>query len=94
MKRKSVVILPVATALASLNSGAGSTATSNGAPEQDASAAKSQPQTIKAVPPNTIYNAGEDLFGLLATRNADGTVVAQHSSHASHASHASHSSGH
>jgi hypothetical protein len=94
MKRKSAVILPIATALASLNSGAGATATTNGASDRDAGTVKSQAEAIKAIPPNTVYNAGEDLFGLLVSRNADGTVVAQHSSHASHASHASHSSGH
>jgi hypothetical protein len=93
MKRKSVVIVPLTSALAALHSGAGAATTASGAVERDASAVNSQPQTAQAVPANTTYKSGEDLFGLLVTRNADGTVVAQHSSHSSHGSHASHSSG-
>ncbi|MGJ5182138.1 His-Xaa-Ser repeat protein HxsA2 [Bradyrhizobium oligotrophicum] len=42
---------------------------------------------------NAFYQAGEDLLGFVMTKQADGTIVAGHSSHASHASHASHVSG-
>jgi hypothetical protein len=43
-----------------------------------------------AAKPNVVYQAGEDLLGLVVTKRDDGTVVAQHASHASHASHHSH----
>ena len=43
--------------------------------------------------PNSFYNFGEDLMGLVTSTSENGTVVAQHYSHASHASHASHYSG-
>lgn len=43
--------------------------------------------------PNTLVSTGESLFGFIMTKQADGTVVAQHESHASHASHESHASG-
>jgi hypothetical protein len=91
MKHKSAIVLPLATALASLNS-AGSANAAYEATEQDTSAGNGQPQPATSVRPNTIYSAGEDLFGLLVTRSADGTLIAQHSSHSSHSSHASHSS--
>jgi len=41
---------------------------------------------------NFVYPMAEDLLGLVVTRQADGTVVAQHASHVSHSSHASHHS--
>jgi hypothetical protein len=41
---------------------------------------------------NAHFQVGEDLLGFVMTKQADGTIVAQHSSHASHGSHASHAS--
>lgn len=93
MARQTPVILPLATALASLASvpatvddAVAKTGDSPGA----ASAQKnSVAQTGRA---NLIFKAGEDLLGLIITQQADGTIIAQHESHASHASHASHHS--
>lgn len=45
-----------------------------------------------AAKPNVVYQSGEELLGLVVTKRADGTVVAQHASHASHHSHHSHHS--
>jgi hypothetical protein len=42
--------------------------------------------------PNTFYNLGDDLMGLVTSTAVDGTLVAEHYSHSSHASHASHAS--
>jgi hypothetical protein len=42
--------------------------------------------------PNVFMAVGSDLLGLIVSRSAEGTVVAQHYSHSSHASHSSHSS--
>jgi hypothetical protein len=91
MTRKSAAILPLATALAALGSGADARASE--APRNEGSGSvKGEPQSVTPISANTVYSTGTDLFGLLVTRSADGTVVAQHSSHASHATHASHSS--
>jgi hypothetical protein len=95
MSRKTPVILPIATALASLTSVSATLDNAAAKTGDVSSAADAQnnvvPQTGE---PNLVFNAGEDLLGLIVTRQADGTVIAQHSSHASHASHASHYSGH
>jgi hypothetical protein len=40
--------------------------------------------------PNVFMSVGSDLLGLIVTRGADGTVVADHYSHSSHSSHSSH----
>jgi hypothetical protein len=91
MTWKSAAILPLATALAAL--GSGTDAKTLDEPINDGSGpVKSEPQALTPTAPNVVYSTGDDLFGLLVTRRADGAVVAQHSSHASHASHASHSS--
>lgn len=42
--------------------------------------------------PNVFMSVGKDLLGLIVTKRADGTVVADHSSHESHSSHSSHRS--
>jgi len=42
--------------------------------------------------PNTFYNLGDDLMGLVTSTATDGTLIAEHYSHSSHASHASHAS--
>jgi hypothetical protein len=90
MKHKPFVVLPLATALASLAGAASASAPANTSAEPTSGPADAQ--GVNKVQPNTIFTAGEDLLGLLVTTNADGTVVAQHSSHYSHSSHASHAS--
>jgi hypothetical protein len=88
MTRKTTVILPLATALASLV-GAPTTAANAAAPTQ--STAPERKPASTAIP-NTFAVAGQDLLGFIVTEQADGTLVAQHASHASHASHRSHAS--
>jgi hypothetical protein len=91
MKRKSIVVLPLATALASLSGAATANALANTSIEPTLGPADAQ-IGANNVQPNTIFKAGEDLLGLLVTTTPDGTVVAQHASHYSHSSHASHAS--
>jgi hypothetical protein len=57
---------------------------------QEPAAAPEQYRDFRSA--NTFYTVGENLLGLTAVRQADGTVLAQHASHASHSSHSSHSS--
>lgn len=92
MKRKNIAIVPLATALASLTTGANATVPAVNSADHSAQPADSQQAKAIEIQPNTIFRVGEDLLGLLVTQNADGTVVAQHSSHYSHSSHASHAS--
>lgn len=56
------------------------------APTNDAVSAGAQ------IEPSGHFQVGEDLLGFVVTRQADGTLIAQHASHASHASHHSHAS--
>jgi hypothetical protein len=94
MTRKRVVILPIATALASFASIPATT---------DKAAAKTPDQNVGAespeanrlppgVAPNVFFRVEEDLLGLIVTQQPDGTMLAQHYSHSSHASHESHAS--
>jgi hypothetical protein len=92
MAKKPKVILTIAAALASFT-----------APSHQAEASAPPPQSAVSTPetsatsvarPDIVYTDGEDLLGLIVTKKADGTVVAQHASHVSHASHASHASHH
>ena len=87
---KKNVVVPLATALAALTTGANATAPSATPPDTGSNPADSQQATPTNIQPNTVFTAGEDLLGLLVTQNADGTIVAQHASHSSHASHHSH----
>jgi hypothetical protein len=89
---KKTAVVPLATALAALTTGAHATAPSATPSDTGSNPVDSQQATPTNVQPNTVFTAGEDLLGLLVTQNADGSVVAQHGSHVSHASHASHSS--
>lgn len=92
MKGKKIVLVPLATALASL------AATTANAEKHPATAAeqsdvRSDAQAkAAAIPANTFFNVGDELFGMLVTTAADGTVIAQHRSHSSHSSHSSHRS--
>ena len=91
MSRKPIVILPLATVLASLVGVPGENSQGNAAtPAQ--SAAASENKLTSGVTPNSFAVAGQDLLGFLVTEQLDGTLIAQHVSHASHASHASHHS--
>lgn len=90
MKRKSMFVLPLATALASLSGAVDASVPANNSVEPTPGPANAQ--GVNKIQPNTIFTAGEDLLGLLVTTNADGTIVAQHASHYSHSSHASHAS--
>lgn len=76
MKQNPTVILPLATALASLAGGATHATTATVIEPTDA--AKADTNTVQ---PNTIFKAGDDLLGLLVTAATNGTVVAQHASH-------------
>jgi hypothetical protein len=95
MAHKPVVVLPIATALASL---AVVPATTQGvaANALDPNASVLSPDASRppyGVAPNTLFRVEEDLLGLIVSQRPDGTMVAQHYSHSSHASHASHASG-
>jgi hypothetical protein len=92
MKRKPIVILPLASALGAL---AGSTmvpaeaksiVSADPVATSEAAAAKSGQKA------NIFVSTGESLLGFIITKQADGTIVADHESHASHDSHASHES--
>ena len=90
MKQKKVTLVSLASALASIAPAAqGSIPTGLAAPVTTPKANHdASPQQ-----PNTFYNLGEDLMGLVTSTAEDGTMIAQHYSHSSHASHASHYSG-
>jgi hypothetical protein len=89
--KKSKIVLSLGAALASLTglSVQGGEATALVATEATAATAE---DTITNLQPNAHYQVGEDLLGFVMTKQADGTIVAGHSSHASHASHTSHAS--
>jgi hypothetical protein len=91
MKHKTVGLMSIATALASLAAAAQAGTPPVTSPEENTATTNEQAGAIKIIP-NTIFTAGQDLLGLLITQNADGTIVAQHASHYSHSSHASHAS--
>lgn len=91
MKKKTIAILPLATALA---------------PFVDQAEAKASGQTqiiettiecsdtVRATTerPNVKFAVGNALLGLKVFRSAEGVLMAGHSSHSSHSSHASHAS--
>ena len=90
MFRKPIVLLPLATALASL-AGAVGASVPNSSPTAKPLGPADDPGA-KDIKSERVIASGEDLLGFLVTTSADGTVVAQHSSHSSHSSHASHAS--
>lgn len=84
MKKKSVVILPIAAALASLGGLPAAIGATEGAPQPNSP----QADSTNAAPegqPNVLFNAGTELLSLTVMRDAHGTVIAQH--HHSHHSH-------
>jgi hypothetical protein len=93
MSTKSRAILPITTALAALSglSIAPDAASAAVTKDTEPALASQEAQPDKqGAQPNVLFTAGQDLLGLIVAKQADGTVVAQHSSHASHASHHSH----
>ena len=91
--RKSFAILPLATSLAALTTNANGTVVSEPAsPQHPAEAQSPQSASENTQRPNLVVDTGEAFLGLIVTKTAAGSVVAQHYSHESHASHESHSS--
>jgi hypothetical protein len=89
----SKVILPIAAALAALSTAAASDKASATAPQEaDVTTTVPAAVPVRAGQPNMLVTAGEDLLGLVVSKNEDGTVVADHYSHVSHGSHGSHTS--
>lgn len=91
MAEKSKVVLSLGTALASLIGVSVPGAEAKAVIVDDAGSATAENPAIKLLP-NAHYRVGEDLLGFVMTKQADGTIVAGHTSHASHASHTSHAS--
>jgi hypothetical protein len=93
MKRKSVTILPLATALGALAGAAlPPTAASSAVPADTPATTPNPVSASPALIANTLVSTGEALLGFVVSEQPDGTIIAQHVSHASHASHASHHS--
>jgi hypothetical protein len=93
MSRKPTVVLPLATALASLM-GAGTAVDSAKAALPDDRETLASPDSIPIteLKANSFFAAGDELLSFVTTEREDGTIIAQHVSHESHASHASHAS--
>ena len=91
--KRTTVLVPLATALASLTTAANANAPVASSTDQSDGMAGTENTQAPTVEPNTLFTAGNELLGMLVMKKSDGTVVAQHVSHASHASHTSHSSG-
>jgi hypothetical protein len=90
MKQNKVTLVSLASALAAIAPAAqGSIPTGPAAP---VTAPKADHGASSPRQPNTFYNLGEDLMGLVTSTAEDGTVIAEHYSHSSHASHQSHAS--
>jgi hypothetical protein len=89
MKKQPIVILPVAAALAGLGGVADSFAATGESVQKVMPQENTTGTAIKAQP-DFVFEIGEDLFGMTVTQQADGTVLAGHSSHYSHSSHRSH----
>ena len=90
MAEKSKLLLSIGAALASLSglSVQGAEAKIAVVNDDTSTPAKQALDSAKLMA-NAYFQLGEDLLGFVMTKQADGTIVAQHSSHASHASHAS-----
>lgn len=90
--RKSFAILPLATSLAALTTNANGTVVSEPASPQPPEAQSPQSASENTQRPNLVVDTGEAFLGLIVTKTAAGSVVAQHYSHELHASHELHSS--
>jgi len=84
-----ITIMPVAAALGALAANLPATPAQAAMAPQASEIPQPASQTV-AHEPNTFVSTGQDLLGFMVDRQADGTLVAYHTSHASHASHASH----
>jgi hypothetical protein len=92
MAEKSKILLSLGAALASLTGFSVQSVEAKQAIANDDTISSAK-QGLDAKPtPNAHFQVGEDLLGFVMTKQADGTIVAGHSSHSSHASHASHAS--
>jgi hypothetical protein len=94
MQRKPVVIIPLASALGALSGTAIVPTDAQSAPSNDPVVTSETVAARTGQKPNTLVSTGESLLGFIVTKQADGTIVADHDSHASHDSHTSHASGH
>ena len=90
MSDKPKIIVSLGAALAALTGASVQGIQAKTAATADVTVTAGNPES--QVVPNAHFQAGEDLLGFTMTRQADGTLVAQHASHASHASHTSHAS--
>jgi hypothetical protein len=93
MAKKLPTILPLAAAIAALQGLSAITPTPAAASTtgiDETNATRVGP--VAKAEPNVFMSIGGDLFGLIVTKGADGTVVADHYSHSSHSSHSSHHS--
>ena len=90
MNQKKVSLISLASALAAL-APAAQASVPTGTTTPDYPAKPDHDMSVRQ--PNTFYNLGEDLMGLVTSTAKDGTLIAEHYSHSSHASHASHYSG-
>ena len=86
MKRKSISLVSLASALAAI-SPAIATATPTKV-SGNSTDAKSTEKVIGEA--NAFFSLGKDLMGLRTSVQPDGTILAQHVSHSSHSSHSSH----
>jgi hypothetical protein len=93
MRRKPVVILPLASALGALAGSAMVPAEAKAPPSTDPVVTSEAAVSKSGQKANIFVSTGESMLGFIVTEQADGTVVAQHESHSSHASHTSHASG-
>jgi hypothetical protein len=93
MAKKRPHILSLTAALAALSGATAMNATVAAANTSDPNEPKAtQSGHVAKGEPNVFMSVGNDLLGLIVTKGADGTVVADHYSHYSHSSHSSHSS--
>lgn len=91
MKKKTIAILPLATALAPFVDEAEAKASSQ-AQMIEATVECSDTATPATGEANVKFAVGNALLGLKVFRSAEGVLMAGHSSHSSHSSHASHAS--
>ncbi|WP_156464275.1 His-Xaa-Ser repeat protein HxsA2 [Afipia sp. Root123D2] len=90
MSHKQKILLSLSAALAALTGVSSDKAEAKATNTIDQNGIASDMMNSAKPAPNAAIQVGEDLLGFVMTKQADGTIVAGHSSHVSHASHASH----
>lgn len=90
MSQKQKILLSLSAALAALTGVSADKAEAKAIDANDQNTIASEMINSAKPVPNAAIQVGEDLLGFVMTKQADGTIVAGHSSHVSHASHASH----